>query len=311
MKESQRTEINKKIYLKPGIQPLLREVDGLIFDVDGVLLDVHRSFWDVILLTTKKYLSLNSLSSTFVPRKGHIRLLKMAGGFNNDWDVTSALILISLCHSFGYALDIKEIAEEIYRRGGGLEKLEAILRERLPSVFPRVRSLLDRSTVERLFKEIYAGKEAFRVYGFQPRFISPDWEGLYRNEEVLLRPDDIPDFIEKVGLFTGRTAGETELALEMTGFLSIIPREFVITADDGLNKPDKTMLRALANRMGVSRAIYVGDALDDLRSVPSDDPSLLSCIVSKANQEFFKREGADIIVPTTKTLMNILREARL
>lgn len=310
MKEP-RFDIKNRIYIKPGIQPLLKDVDSLVFDVDGVLLDVHRSFWEVILLTTKRYLVLNSLSSPFLPRKQHIRFLKMAGGFNNDWDVTSALILISLSYSFGHSLDMKELAEEIYRRGGGLEQLEKILEERIPQDFPRIRSLLERSMVEHLFKEIYAGKETFLVYGFQPQFISPDREGLYKKEVVLLTPKDVPPFIEKVGLFTGRTAGETSLALQMTGFSSLIPKEFVITADDGLNKPDAGKLKDLARKMGVKRAIYVGDALDDLRSVPPADPLLLSCIVNKKHRRFFKKEGADIIVPTTKTLMNLLKEERL
>ncbi len=308
MKEA---ELKNRVYIKPTVQPLLKEVDALVFDVDGVLLDVHRSFWDAILLTTKRYLALNSLTSPFVPRKKHIKFLKMAGGFNNDWDVTSALILMSLAYSFGYPLDLKELAEEIYKRGGGLEQLEAILEEKIPGDFPQIRSLLDRSTVERLFKEIYAGKETPLVYDFQPEFVSPNWEGLYKKEVVLLRPENIPPFINKIGLFTGRTAGETTLALRMTGFSSFIPQQFIITADDGLNKPDRKRLKELANRMGAKRAIYVGDALDDLRSVPPDDPSLLSCVVNQENQSFFKEQGADIIVPITITLMDLLKEERI
>lgn len=298
------------VYIKPQIKPLLKEVDALIFDVDGVLLNVHRSFWDAILLTTKRYLALNSLTSPFIPRKRHIKLLKMAGGFNNDWDLTSALILISLSHSVGCSLDLEELTGEIYKRGGGLEQLEAILKERFPAEFPKIRSLLDRSFVERLFKEIYTGKETSAVYGFQPQFIPPDWEGLYKNEVALLKPEDIPEFINKLGLFTGRTAGETALALQMSGFASLIPGKFIITADDGLDKPDQGKLKDLARKMGAKQAIYLGDAVDDLRSVPPADPSLLSCIVNKGNQRFFREQGADIIVPTTPTLMDLLREER-
>lgn len=310
MKE-RRLNVQNKVYIKPEILPFLKEVDALIFDVDGVLLDVHHSFWDVILLTTKKYLALKSISSPFIPKKQHIKLLKMAGGFNNDWDVTSALILISLAYSQGVLLDIKELSLEIYKRGGGLERLQELLEEAIPENFANIFSLLDRSLVERIFKEIYAGKETPDVYGFPPQFIPSDWEGLYKKEIVLLRPEDIPTFVDKLGLFTGRTAGETILALQMTSFSKIICPDFVITADDGLNKPDRIKLKELSKKMGANRAIYVGDALDDLRSVPPADPSLFSCIVAKENQRFFKNEGADIIVPETRMLMDILKEERV
>jgi HAD superfamily hydrolase (TIGR01548 family) len=297
-------------FIKPEARPLLKKVDALIFDVDGVLLNVHRSFWDVILITTKKYLKLISIKSDFIPRKSHIKLLKMAGGFNNDWDVTSALVLVSLSYSFNHPLNLIEIVEEIYARGGGLAQLEALLWEKIPADFPKISSLLDKSLVERLFKENYAGKETPLVYGFQPKFISPEQEGLYKNEIPLLKPEDIPPFIEKIAIFTGRTAGETQLALQMTGFSSLIPQEYILTADDGLNKPDEEKLKELANKLGTRVAIYVGDALDDLRSVPKGDSSLLSCIVQKRNIKIFKEEGADIIVPDTISLIQLLKEER-
>ena len=298
------------IYIKPQVRPLLRKVDALIFDVDGVLLNVHSSFWDVILITTKKYLKLKSIKSDFIPRKSHIKLLKTAGGFNNDWDVTSALILVSLSYAFYHPINLREIAEEIYARGGGLAQLEALLEEKIPADFSKIQAYLDKSLVERLFKEIYAGKETPIVYGFTPQFISPQEEGLYKNEIPLLKPEDIPPFIEKIALFTGRTAGETQLALQMTGFSSLVPPEYILTADDGLNKPDKERLKELANKIKAKIAIYVGDALDDLRSVPKGEPSLLSCIVQRRNIDLFKKEGADIIVPDTISLIQLLKEER-
>lgn len=298
------------IYIKPQIESLLKRVDTLIFDVDGVLLDVHRSFWDVILLTTKKYLSLHSLRSNFSSRKSHIKLLKLAGGFNNDWDVTSALILISLSYAFNHPLDIKELTKEVYERGGGLNQLEAVLSEKFPEDFPRIHSLLNKSLVERLFKEIYAGKETPLVYGFPPQFIPPQQEGLYKREIPLLKVEDIPSFIEKIGIFTGRTAGETTLALKMTGLSELIPPDYILTADDGLNKPDREKLKELADKLKAKVAIYVGDVLDDLRSVPKDDPTILACVVQRRNIELFKAEGADIIVPSTISLMQILKEKR-
>lgn len=298
------------MFIKKSIRPLLEKVDALIFDVDGVLLNVRRSFWDVILRATRKYLNLLGIKSEFKPQKRHIKLLKMAGGFNNDWDATSALILLSLAYNQGVRINMEELSKEIYKRGGGLRNLEEILKEIIPHKWDEVRSLLKRELVERLFKEIYAGKETYRVYGFQPQFVSPSQEGLYKRERILVKREDIPPFIKHLGIFTGRTKGETVLALKMLGFEELIPWDNIITADDGLNKPDRDLLQQLARRMGGEATIYVGDALDDLRSVPFDEPDILSCIVQRGDIEIYKKEGADIIVPETRRLFQILEEVR-
>src|SRR4030042_900846 len=74
-------------------------MDILIFDMDGVLIDVSRSYRNTIQRTIQIYIE-NCLG--FERNSGdrvtdeEISLFKSTGGFNNDWDLTSGLLLYLL-----------------------------------------------------------------------------------------------------------------------------------------------------------------------------------------------------------------------
>ena len=74
-------------------------MDILIFDMDGVLIDVSKSYRKTIQRTVQIYLE-TCLGFTR-SRRGwitneEISLFKSVGGFNNDWDLTSGLLLYLL-----------------------------------------------------------------------------------------------------------------------------------------------------------------------------------------------------------------------
>ena len=74
-------------------------MDILIFDMDGVLIDVSRSYRETIQRTVRIYLEtcLGFGKGEKGPvTKEDISLFKSAGGFNNYWDLTSALLLYLL-----------------------------------------------------------------------------------------------------------------------------------------------------------------------------------------------------------------------
>ncbi len=58
---------------------------GLIFDMDGVLVDVSKSYRIAIEKTAEFFLKKNIDAED-------IQALKNSGGYNNDWDLTAALI---------------------------------------------------------------------------------------------------------------------------------------------------------------------------------------------------------------------------
>src|SRR4030042_5694897 len=74
-------------------------IDLLIFDMDGVLVDVSRSYRQAIQRTVQIYfetcLGLEKGRRHLITKED-ISLFKSTGGFNNDWELTSALILYLL-----------------------------------------------------------------------------------------------------------------------------------------------------------------------------------------------------------------------
>jgi HAD superfamily phosphatase len=66
------------------LKEILRE-DVLLFDLDGVLVDVSNSYRLAIKNTTEFFTKKKVLN-------GEIQKFKEQGGFNNDWDLTEALI---------------------------------------------------------------------------------------------------------------------------------------------------------------------------------------------------------------------------
>ena len=77
-------------------------MDILIFDMDGVLIDVSKSYRKTIRRTIQIYLEyclgVERGRRSWITHK-EISLFKSVGGFNNDWDLTSGLLLYLLSTS--------------------------------------------------------------------------------------------------------------------------------------------------------------------------------------------------------------------
>lgn len=93
-------EVNgEKAYIKKDSLGKLREVNAVIFDCDGVLIDIRESYNRAI-SETVSYI-LEELTGLRLPEntvsKETIYLFKRSGGFNNDWDLAYAILMLILC----------------------------------------------------------------------------------------------------------------------------------------------------------------------------------------------------------------------
>lgn len=93
-------EINgEKAYIKKDSLDKLREVNAVIFDCDGVLIDIRESYNKAI-SETVSYI-IEELTGFPLPEnavsKEIIYLFKKSGGFNNDWDLAYAMLMLILC----------------------------------------------------------------------------------------------------------------------------------------------------------------------------------------------------------------------
>lgn len=319
-----------ELYVKQEIVKTLPQLDAILLDVDGVILDVAQTFRVVTAEVTQwvatQVMKLRDSGPLFDPHD--CELFKNAGGFNNDWDLTNAVVALVIArHAQSGAEDTAALAaqqpdwieytRDIKRRGGGLEAAERVILELLtPQQRRDFAHAWNPKLVTRLFQEMYAGDAACRqLYGFAPEHIHGD--GYLEKETVLLDAALLPAKT-KTGVLTGRIQAETQIALERAGLSGRIPESSWVTEDDGIRKPDARTLALLQERMNFKLGIYIGDTLDDLRVVQNFRETnaagrarVLSCLVlsgpaGDANRRMFLEAGAEIVAPDVNAVLNYL-----
>jgi phosphoglycolate phosphatase-like HAD superfamily hydrolase len=229
----------------------LINMDILIFDMDGVLIDVSNSYRKTIQRTVHIYLE---TCLGFESEKGRrvteqdISLFKSVGGFNNDWDLTSGLLLhllsisgippsskrkknssiekvvlylkkesSKLCQkkaSLFKKRDLSLFLEKVKSLGGGLRGVRRALRSSWDGWVYGSGDLDQENVVKRIFQEVYLGEKFTSYYHFQPLFYRG--QGLYLHERLLI-PRQILLLLRKklhMGIASGRPRFEAILALE-------------------------------------------------------------------------------------------------
>ncbi len=312
-------------HVSPAASQARLSLDAVIFDMDGVLLDITQSIRQVNCLAVPFYLRtvLGWPAPDDLITSADIELFKHAGGFNDDWDLTYAIVLHYLLkgheHPHASAETLKIIPPSLTRfttlikdRGGWLRAAENIIFEKLTRE--------DRLTIEtdyrkqkikQVFQELLAGEYCERLYGFQPEMYTG--RGYINDDKPLLDLAKIPS--DKIlGVQTGRTYEEAELGMEFTGLNAVIPDSAVVTKRDGFHKPEPGGLALLAKRLGFKQAIYIGDTLDDLRTVRNFNAgnsgvSFLGALVltgpaGASNRRLFEKAGADIIASDVNAVLD-------
>ena len=325
---------NENIILNKKILDKISQVDTLVFDIDGVLIDVRDSYREAICRTVQFYfkeiLRFQGCRNLINPEE--IEYFKMAGGFNNDWDLTSAVALFYLLKARENNLkdmdelrsrdpDIKTFTTKVLSLGGGLTKvIDSIEKDGHAKEW--IFSLWDKDLITKIFQEIYAGEEyCFNIYGFHPSLVKT--EGLIKQERIIIDKKK-KDFLQNfsIGILTGRTKREAQIALERLGWEDIAFKERIITADDGLEKPHPQGLKKLSASLKTKLGIYVGDVLDDLITAKNinkeaKEIKFLSAIVlaegfglQNRTIEFYLNEGVDLLAQDVNCVLDWLEKVK-
>jgi len=235
--------------------PLPLPLDILVFDMDGVLIDVSESYRKTIAKTVQIYLeTCLGFKKGSVPliTEEHISSFKMAGGFNNDWDLTSGLLLFLLSissfpplsrrksfvsieevsqylrsRSSGFCSTLtgqtlqnhlSRFAREVTSCGGGLKGIHCALSKNQKASWAgwvyHSGEIHTTNVVKRIFQEIYLGRTFVRHYSLRPLFYHGQG---YHLREKLLIPRRILSALHKrvrIGIASGRPRVEAELALK-------------------------------------------------------------------------------------------------
>lgn len=234
------------------------QLGALVFDMDGVLVDVSESYRDATCQTVRLYLEtglgLDRRAGDWVSRD-QVAAFKLAGGFNNDWDLTAAILMYYLAnleagslaptkperpvdvlaylgkagshiHSTLDESALKEglvfFASQVGQAGGGLDAARRRLGDRndhllFASGDPRATNL-----VKRIFEEVYLGEEQFRAeYGETP--LVARGEGLQRRERLIAGKETLDALGKHValGIATGRPRRQALAALERFRILDL------------------------------------------------------------------------------------------
>lgn len=298
---------------------LIERIDSIVFDVDGVLIDVGESIQFVHKEAARRiFEAFGWTNCDHLVEPEDVDAFKLAGGFNNDWDVAAAWEMLYLLKSSqqgstdGAVLcssdpSLRDFAAECARRGGYLKSAIAALRETSsPGHWDAVQAQYDRAALERMFQEVYSGDMCPEVYGFEPQVVTGP--GMIHKDRSLLDKNCLPAL--KLGIATGRTAGETRVAVRLMGWDDVFPPESLVTEDDGFLKPDPRILDLAVRRIGAKCAMYIGDTPDDMRTVKryrDDFGPMLSCMV-KTGLAGADGDGADMIASNVNAaLLAVIR----
>lgn len=316
-----RSNLKADLFASPKTAAYLGGLDTLILDIDGVILDVRESFRRAISLTTQFYFEnyLHWPKGPTLIEPEETQAFKLARGFNNDWELTDAVVLFYLVRSIKVGSKdlgllragggpLSQFVAEIETLGGGIEAATKIVEDD----FSRIRDLWQRNIIKQIFQEIYAGVDhCMEIYGFEPSLIRH--EGLLSQEKTLIDKDLVAAFYPKVGVITGRTSKEAALALKMASLSELVDPKAIIGDDGGKRKPDPSLLSQLAEYFETKVGAYLGDTADDLEMVNNfkaegNKATFISCMISvdPLERDHFATGRADIVAPSAN---DFLREA--
>ena len=216
---------NGAAYVKKGIEQALAQVDTVIFDCDGVLIDTKKSYDKAVLHTAGRLTStILGLTSDDLYSREDIYALRGTGGFNNDWDITYALVsyTVSLNQTERTEKILREVSKhDLYDRleyistqttenveyqrpdiaafagqlnSTGLRSLEDLYkRSGLTDFISALDGVLvypggvGESLVTTLFEEMFCGADLYRqIYGSTPAYLVEE-KGFIENEKLIVK----------------------------------------------------------------------------------------------------------------------------
>ena len=232
-------------------------IDAIIFDVDGVLWAAQDAYNRCTLFVARKLAQENNWPDAGLSLE-HVRAFKRSGGFNSDWNMIWALVVLLQARAAGrIALerDWFQLAQE--NAGRGVNWVKAYAGSDAP----------DFGELQRYYDAHYWGAEMYpNIYDAPP--VVAYRPGFAHAERAYPRPDFFHRLraagVRRVGIITGRNRNEMRTAYAGLDFGGLLVEEAVFTDEDG-QKPDPALLERAIARLQTDHAVMVGDSLDDLR----------------------------------------------
>jgi HAD superfamily phosphatase len=318
--------LDKGIFVDASKIDRIRKTDAIIFDCDGVLIDVINSYDLAIKKTVDSIVNeMISLNEANLVTTKMIDGFKATGGFNDEVDVTYALIL-SAVTARKLGKPFSEFVNEVIKKSDqtvikSVEKfLDSLMIDlsdiRIKLAYPGKRFENPLSSV---FDEIFYGTELYlKLYNRKPKFFNG--RGLIENDIVLVDKKLLDElhqkFQNRIAIVTGRgllSASHSlkklfeEFNLKNSRFLEDEPREMA--------KPNPQSLISSIRGIDASCTIFVGDSTEDYlmaRDAEKEGIDVIFCGVYGTSKEpaskmaLFQEKGADIIIESVSLIPKTL-----
>lgn len=222
------------------------ECDSIIFDMDGVLIS-NDSYNQAIIKTVEFFLSANDIRVEV--STDDIYTVKKIRGFNNDWDVSFALIEV---------LE-KNISQRSFHKY-------------IKKISPETRESSRYQQIKDIFGSFYLGADIFQEIYQRPAPIKIS-TGLMEEEEMLIDINILSHLSSryKLAIATSRPRFE---ALFAAKFQKISPAYFgeesiVAKEDCQKEKPFPDPLLEAQKRINGKNSVYIGDTVNDVLAAKS------------------------------------------
>lgn len=250
--------------------------DSVIFDMDGVLVDVSKSYRQAIRQTVEFVLLQKfKLSTVILPED--IEALKAIPGFNNDWDLSFALIQLT---------------------SKGVKR--AAFKQNISALNAASKTSQTYQEIKDIFQSYYLGEKLFFEL-YQRKAPITSIKGLIANETLLLDLAVLASLAKKYKLGVATSRPRFEAIFTLTN-LQITPalieeKNIVAQEDAAREKPFPDPLLEAKKRLKTQTPVYVGDTVNDLLAAQQ---ATMPCILIGSNNQ------ADFAVSTTNQIPQIL-----
>jgi len=317
-------KIQSGIYMDNSILNDLTFVDGIIFDCDGVLIDITKSY-DLAIDKTVKYVleNFSKITDSITIDSEIIDGFKSSGGFNDEVDLTYALIL-SLVAANKLQKNQREFVFDVISNvdTSGILSVEKYL-EKLVDISDIKNKLSYPGThhdnpLYKIFDQIFYGPELYlKLFHKKSQFLE---SGLIENDIVLV--DNLlieklqKKFSSKISIVSGRGKESIKYSLKQllnkfdlknSMFLEDEPREMA--------KPNPESLVRSINGMNCTYCIYVGDSMEDLimaKKATEQGYKIIFCGIIGTSKnphnklELFEQNGVLLVLDSIDLLPKVL-----
>ena len=301
----------------------LDDVDSIVFDCDGVLVDIRNSYDKTIDKTTLHFIKeFTSIQSFSVSHKV-IDSFKSSGGFNDEVDLSYALILsiVAADRMHKDPIDFIDLVSSNLDKTGILS-VEKFLKKsidisdvikKLDFPGPRLSNPLNS-----IFDQFFYGPELYqKLFGRKSSFLS---DGLIKNDVVLINEslfDELESrFGKKISIVTGRGLESARFSLEkLLDRFNLESSFFLEDESRDLAKPNPESLIQSIKKMNSKHCLFVGDSMEEL--FMSNDATKLGfkttfCGITGTNsrpkikEKLFIDNGAKLVLNSIQSIPNIL-----